>query len=67
MDRSPRKMATYQKSNLLSKSPDTRDILILIFSLGATALAFLDQSFRPTYGEFLLLVIGGYLGQLRPR
>ncbi len=67
MDRPLKPLGKNQKSNFLTKSPDTRDFLVLIFGLGATGLAFLDQSFRPAYGEFLLLVIGGYLGQLKPR
>lgn len=56
-----------KKSSLLLKSFDTRELLVLIFSISSTVLAFIDPNFRATYNDFLILVIGGYLGQLRPR
>lgn len=67
MARSFKALEKSQKSSSLLKPIDTRDVLVLLFSLSASVLAFIDPTFRETYKEFLILVIGAYFGQLRPR
>lgn len=49
------------------KSWSCRQFVVLLFSIGAVALAYFDPSFRPTYGNLVNLTVGGYLGQMLPR
>ena len=44
-----------------------RTAIALVLVTGATVLAIIDESFRPTFGEIAMLGLGGYLGQLVPR
>jgi hypothetical protein len=45
---------------------DTRSIVIVGLLLGATALAVMDEKFRPIYGDLAKVGLGGYFGQLVP-
>jgi len=40
--------------------------ITLVFSIGVSALAWTDKDFRKDYANVALIVLGGYLGQLRP-
>ncbi len=46
---------------------NTRSLVTVILTVGAVALAFLDPSFRPTFGNIVSVGVGGYLGQMFPQ
>lgn len=54
----------------ISKNPlnrlTVRSIVILLLVIGCLAIAIIDISFRPTFGDIAKIGIGGYLGQLIP-
>ena len=54
-------------SETATKNWSCRQFVVLIFSIGAVALAYFDPSFRPTFGNLVNLTVGGYLGQMIPR
>ncbi len=56
-----------QKNSPLLKHWSCRQFLVLLFAIGASALAYFDPSFRPTYGNLVSGAIGGYLAQMRPQ
>lgn len=44
-----------------------RSIIVFLFAVGSLILAFIDPTFRPTFGHLADVAIGGYLGQLIPQ
>lgn len=62
-----RKNSSVRKVFLTQKSWSCRQFVVLLFSIGACVLAYLDPEFRPTFGNLVNLSVGGYLGQLIPR
>lgn len=46
---------------------NTRSIVTILLVSGAIALAVIDPSFRPAFGDLAKVGVGGYLGQLLPR
>lgn len=42
-------------------------LVMLIFALGALALAVIDESFRPKYADLAGVAIGGFFGHLLPQ
>ncbi len=69
LDMSGTKETSFPKiiSDTANKSWSCRQFVVLVFSLGAVALAYFDPSFRPTFGNLVNLTVGGYLGQMIPR
>ncbi len=51
----------------LEKHWSCRQFLILLFAVGATVLAYFDESFRDDYADLIKISIGGYLGQMLPK
>ncbi len=51
----------------LSKHWSCRQFLILLFAIGATAMAYFDVNFRDDYADLIKISIGGYLGQMLPK
>lgn len=45
----------------------TRDLVIIIFSLGATYLAIVDIDFRPRYAELIFAVLTGFFALAIPK
>ena len=64
---SDKKNSSVRKVLLREKSWSCRQFVVLLFSLGACTLAYLDPEFRPTFGNLVNLSVGGYLGQLIPK
>jgi len=45
----------------------TRSAVILLLTVSAGVLAYLDPSVRPSFMDLTKVALGGYLGQLIPR
>lgn len=44
-----------------------RETLVGFSMIVASILAIVDRDFRQLYGQLLLVIIGGYFGQLLPK
>lgn len=44
-----------------------REFLVGFAMIVASVLAIVDRDFRQLYGQLLLVIIGGYFGQLIPK
>lgn len=42
-------------------------LVMLVFAIGALAIAILDASFRPKYADLASVAIGGFFGHLLPQ
>lgn len=42
-------------------------LVMLVFAIGALAIAILDVSFRPKYADLASVAIGGFFGHLLPQ
>ncbi len=52
---------------VLVKHWTCRQLIVMILSVGALVLAYLDPDFRPTFGNLVSTAVGGYLGQMFPQ
>jgi hypothetical protein len=70
-DRKSRHCCDAKKSGKLGQSTQFghschQTLIVLIFVSGALALAVLDDSFRPTFGDLAKIVVSGYIGWTMP-
>jgi len=57
----------YQLRRSLPQGVSLTGVVVLLFVVGIIGLAFLDQGFRPTFGELAKLVIVGFIGWSMPK
>ncbi len=51
----------------INKHWTCRHLIVLMLSIGALVLAYLDPEFRPTFGNLVSTGLGGYFGQMFPQ